>query len=155
VIGRERRIGKMSEFKDNFSGILLAYLNDTFYTLDNSQCNELSKLVQGIEDDNARLIEEIERRDKFTADVTNPLIRRLTAELEQCRTMAIEREQYIKHADETISRLSWAHLKEIAVLSERIEKLTAELAAAQARIAELECDLEAYTQGPEPQDFKP
>ena len=40
-------------------------------------------------------------------------------------------------------------------MADKINALTAELAAAQARIVELECDLEAYTQGPEPQDFKP
>jgi hypothetical protein len=35
------------------------------------------------------------------------------------------------------------------------DRLTAELAAANARIAELECDLEAYTQGPELRDVIP
>jgi len=41
----------MSELNQSYPGILLAYLNGTHYTLDNSDCNELSKLFQRVEDD--------------------------------------------------------------------------------------------------------
>lgn len=41
----------MSELNQSYPGILLAYLNGTHYTLDNSDCNELSKLFQRVEED--------------------------------------------------------------------------------------------------------
>jgi len=49
----------MSEFNQAFPGVLLAYVNDTCYTLDNSECNELSKFVAGIEAERDHLRAEL------------------------------------------------------------------------------------------------
>ena len=67
----------MNEFNERFQGILLAYLNDTCYTLDNSDCNELSKFVQGLIDERdalrARCAELELRLDAYNGNMMDVL----------------------------------------------------------------------------------